>query len=130
MYTYGTEQLMHGGYVAGAGATLQADNAAAPLLTGKYNPEKTRVWGSATLKKIRDGPGAPAAVNGFGSVALEWAVALLNGAAQQTPGADLFRKEPAVFGRFLTTLGAFCGCTRLTMAADPLCGAILQVLLV
>jgi hypothetical protein len=88
------------------------------------------VWGSATLRKIRDGPGALPAVNAFGGVVLEWTVALLNGAAQETPGANLFRKEPAVFGRFLTTLGVFCGCARLSVAAHTLCGAVLTLLLV
>lgn len=115
----------------GLGASIEEGKKAdKPLLQGKYNPEKTRVWGSATLRKLQDGPEAPASINKFGSVALEWTVALLNGCAQQSAGSEVFRAEPAVFGRFLTTLGAFCSCSRLTMAADTLCSAILQVILV
>ena len=103
---------------------------AKPLLAGKYDPEKTRVWGAATLRRLQRGPEPAASRNRFASVALHWAQGLLAGLSADTHGSALFRGEAAVLGRCLVTLGTFCRCARLTEAAAPLCGVVLQLLLV
>jgi hypothetical protein len=100
------------------------------LLAGKYNPEKTRIWGHATLQKLQQGPEPAASRNRFAEVALHWASGLLNGAMAKGRGPTIFRSEDAVLGKFVGTLGIFCRCARLSEAATPLCTAVLELILV
>lgn len=62
------------------------------LLGGKYDPEKTRVWGTATLRKLQGGP-PDSAANRFAVAALPWTVELLTRTAEDTRGALLFRTQ-------------------------------------
>ena len=73
-----------------AGAAPPARSAA--LLAGRYNPDKTRVWGTATLRKLQGGPTA-ASPNRFAATALPWAMDLLTRAAEDSRGARLFRMQ-------------------------------------
>eukprot|EP00892_Ulva_mutabilis_P011498 jgi/Ulvmu1/8720/UM047_0061.1 len=111
-----------------AGASPSAPAPASALLGGKYNADKTRVWGTATLRKLQGGPAA-AAANRFGTVALPWAMDLLTRAAEDTRGARLFRMQAVVFGRMLSTLGTFCHCARLTLDSGRLCSVVMELLL-
>lgn len=113
-----------------AGDTSSRPPPARRLLAGKYNLDKTRVWGTATLRKLQEGPGEAATRNRFADVALLWAVGLIEGAAGKGHGSELFRGQAVVMGRFLATVGTFCRCARLTEAAAPLCMAVLELLLV
>ena len=99
------------------------------LLAGKYNPDKTRVWGTATLRKLQRGEAA-AQRNRFAEVALTWGLGLIEGVAGTGKGAGIFRGQAIVMGRFLGTVATFCRCARLTTAAAPLTAAALELLLV
>ena len=88
------------------------------------------MWGAATLRKLQRGDSPAATRNRFADVALHWAGSMLERVASKGKGPALFREQTVVLGRFLVTLGTFCRCARLTQAAPPLCGAVLELLLV
>ena len=77
-------------WCAGAGGLGSA--AGPPLLGGKYDPAKTRVWGVATLRRLQGGP-AEAAANRFSAAALPWTIDLLTRTAEDSRGALLFRQQ-------------------------------------
>jgi hypothetical protein len=99
-------------------------------LAGKYDPNKTRIWGHRTLERLRQGSEPTVCRNKFAEVALYWSSGLLRGVTAKGCGPQIFRSEGAVLGKFLVTLGVFCRCARLSEAASPLCTAVLEMLLV
>jgi predicted membrane protein len=99
-------------------------------LAGKYDPNKTRIWGHRTLERLRQGSEPTVSRNKFAEVALHWSSGLLKGVTAKGCGPQIFRSEGAVLGKFLVTLGVFCRCARLSEAASPLCTAVLEMLLV